>query len=112
MLAIKAMPDHVHMFISYLPSSSVSEMMREVKSFSTEFIKRKGWANGFKWQEGYGVFSYSRSQISRVINYIQNQEERHRKRSFKEEYMKILKDFGVEYESKHVFRWMDEKDKV
>ncbi|MGE5351671.1 MAG: IS200/IS605 family transposase [Acidobacteriota bacterium] len=112
MLAIKAMPDHVHMLISYLPRSSVSEIMREVKSCSTEFIKRKGWSKKFKWQEGYGVFSYSRSHVSRVVSYIQNQEEHHRKKSFQEEYLKILKDFAVEYDSKYVFSWTDEEEKT
>ncbi|HEX2868437.1 MAG TPA: IS200/IS605 family transposase [Ignavibacteriales bacterium] len=112
MLAIKAMPDHVHMLISYLPRSSVSGIVRDVKSCSTEFIIRKGWSKDFKWQEGYGVFSYSRSHISQVISYIQNQEEHHRKRSFKEEYMKILKDFAVEYESKYLFRWIMEEEKT
>lgn len=110
-LAIKAMADHVHMLISYQPRSSVSEIVRDVKSCSTEFIKRKGWSNGFKWQEGYGVFSYSRSHIRQVISYIQNQEEHHKKKSFKEEYMKILKDFAVEYDSKYVLSWVDEEEK-
>ncbi|HEX2866888.1 MAG TPA: IS200/IS605 family transposase [Ignavibacteriales bacterium] len=111
MLAIKAMPDHVHIFISHTPSSSISEMVKEVKAYSTEFIERKGWSKGFKWQEGYGVFSYSRSHVSQVISYIQNQEEHHRHKSFKEEYIKILKDFDVEYEGKYLFRWIMEEEK-
>jgi len=111
MLAIKAMPDHVHIFIFYVPGSSVADMVREIKAYSAEFIKKKNWSDGFSWQAGYGVFSYSRSQISQVINYIQNQEAHHGKRSFKEEYMKILKDFCVEMGNKEVFTWIEEQEK-
>ncbi|MGE5351124.1 MAG: IS200/IS605 family transposase [Acidobacteriota bacterium] len=110
-LAIKAMADHVHLFISYVPGSSVSDMVREVKAYSSEFIKKKNWLSGFSWQQGYGVFSYSRSQISQVIQYIQNQEEHHRHKSFREEYMKILKDFAVEMKNKEVFDWIMEQEK-
>ncbi|MCU7496108.1 MAG: IS200/IS605 family transposase [Ignavibacteria bacterium] len=104
-LAIKAMTDHVHMFISYVPGSSVADMVRDVKAYSSEFIK-KNWSNGFSWQQGYGVFSHSRSQINQVIQYIQNQEEHHRHKSFREEYMKILRDFAVEMGNKEAFEWI------
>ncbi|HEX2962722.1 MAG TPA: transposase [Ignavibacteriales bacterium] len=96
----RSMPDHVHIFLSYVPTCYIPDMVREIKVSSTEFIKRKGWAQGFQWQESYGVFSYSQSHISRVINYIQHQEEHHRKKTFREEYIKILEDFEIKYEEK------------
>lgn len=109
MLAINSVTDHIHIFIGVNPNQSVSELMRLVKGDSSEFInKQKLTKRKFQWQEGYGGFTNSHSQIDAVVKYILNQKEHHRKKSFKEEYDKILKDYGVEYNEKYTFKEPEE----
>lgn len=111
MLVIKLMPDHLHFLISYNPVCHIPDLIREIKSNSTELIKERLWLKDFAWQTGYGMFTYSRSQVQNVIRYIMNQEEHHRKKSFKEEFLKILKDFEVEHNEHYLFKWICEEDK-
>jgi putative transposase len=107
MLAINFMPDHVHIFIGYKPSQSLPDLLRDIKANTSKFINEKKWLpGGFKWQDGYGAFSYGQSQINNVIQYITNQETHHKKASFKEEYLKLLEKFEVEYDSDYLFDWM------
>ncbi len=104
MLSIFAMPDHTHLLVGLKPSIAISDLVRDVKAGSSQFINEKKWVNGkFHWQEGFGAFSYSRSQIDKVIKYILNQEEHHKKVTFKEEYIDFLKKFEVEYDEKYLF---------
>jgi hypothetical protein len=85
---------------------SVSDLVRDIKNNSSNFINEKKWVNGkFSWQEGFGSFSYSHSQIEQVYNYILNQEKHHQKKSFKEEYLEFLKKFDVEYDEQYLFDW-------
>jgi putative transposase len=108
LLAINCMPDHVHILIGYNPTQALPGLMQELKAVTSKFINEQGWMPGrFSWQEGYGSFSYSRSQIHRVIRYIDNQEEHHKKVTFREEYMEFLKRYEVEYEEKFLFKWID-----
>lgn len=105
LLAINSATDHLHLFIGLNPSQSISELMRLVKGDSSEFVNKQGFTKRkFQWQEGYGAFSNSNSQIDSVVKYINNQKEHHRKKSFKEEYLNILKDYSVNYDEKYVFR--------
>jgi putative transposase len=107
LLAINGMPDHVHIFLGLKPSCRLSDLIREIKKSSNEFIKEKGYCSyRFNWQEGYGAFSYSHSQLDQVIKYIKNQKQHHKKKSFKEEYLELLKKFNVEYEDKYLFEWI------
>ncbi len=86
MLAINGMPDHIHFLIGMKPSCCLSDLIREVKKSSNEFIRAKKFIpSQFQWQEGYGAFSYSHSSLDQVIAYILNQKEHHRKKTFKEE---------------------------
>jgi putative transposase len=104
LIAINTMPDHLHMFVGLNPKQSISELMRLVKGDSSEFINKEGFIKRkFLWQEGYGAFSNSRSQIDKVVKYILNQKEHHSKKTFKEEYIDILKDYAVEYDEKYIF---------
>lgn len=104
MIAINNMPDHLHLFFNLKPAQSISEIMRLVKGDSSEWInKQKLTPTKFRWQEGYGVFSYSRSQIRSVANYVDRQQEHHRNRSFLNEYRELLNKFGVDYEEKRLF---------
>ncbi|HHT9107780.1 MAG TPA: IS200/IS605 family transposase [Candidatus Wunengus sp. YC63] len=108
LICINGMPNHIHIFIGMKPDIAISDLVRDVKHFSTNFINDKKWVSGkFYWQEGFGAFSYSNSQIDKVVKYIQNQERHHIKISFKEEYLKILKSFNVEYNEKYLFEWTD-----
>ena len=108
MLAINGMPDHVHFFIGMKPPCCLSDLVREVKKSSNEFIvENKLCKHKFNWQEGYGAFSYSHSQLDNVIGYIMNQKEHHRKKTFKEEYTDMLTKFNVEYEEKFLFEWIE-----
>ncbi len=108
MLAINGMSDHLHFLIGMKPSCCLSDLVREIKKSSNDFIKVEKLSKfKFSWQEGYGAFSYSHSQLNDVIAYITNQKEHHRKKSFKEEYVEFLKKFNVDYNEKYLFEWME-----
>ena len=109
LIAINNMPDHVHLLIGQRPDSALSDLIGDVKTGSSKFIKTKRWVAGrFSWQEGFGAFSYSRSQLSAVIRYIENQQKHHTKKSFREEYVDSLEKFGVEYDGRYIFKTGDE----
>lgn len=104
MLAINSMPDHIHIFVGMKPDAALSDLVRDIKSNSSK------WANDeksnrikFEWQEGYGAFSYSHSQIDDVITYIQKQQEHHRVRPFREEYLGFIRKFHITYDPKYLF---------
>lgn len=110
MLAVFCMPDHVHMLIGFKPAMSVSDLVRDIKANSSKFINEKKWVIGkFNWQEGFGAFSYSKSQQDDVVRYILNQEEHHKIKTFKDEYLDFLKKFEVEYDEKYLFEWYDKE---
>ena len=103
LLAINSMPDHIHILLSLHPKIAISDLVRDIKSNSSAFIKEKGWSSLFAWQEGFGAFSYSHSQIGDVIRYIENQVEHHTKRGFQEEYKEFLKRFQVAFDERYLF---------
>jgi len=108
MLAINGMPDHVHILFGFRPSQSLSDLMQDIKGSSSKWINEKRFIKGkFSWQEGYGAFSYSKSDLPNVIQYIKNQEEHHKKRSFIEEYEDLLKEFEIDYDERFVFKPVD-----
>ena len=103
-LSIGGMPDHIHLLFGFRPTQSLSELMQNVKRNSSEWINKEKLIFGrFSWQEGYGAFSYSKSQIPQVIKYIERQEVHHKKQTFIDEYKKILNDFGLEYDERYIF---------
>jgi REP element-mobilizing transposase RayT len=106
-IIVNGMPDHIHTFVGLKPSMSISDLTRDIKNNSTNFINENKFVRGkFSWQEGYGVFSYSHSQIETVFNYIKNQEIHHHKMTFREEYLELLKKFEIEYDEKYLFNWI------
>jgi putative transposase len=106
-IIVNGMSDHIHAFVGLKPSMRISDLVRDVKNNSSKFINEKGFIRGkFSWQEGYGVFSYSHSHIERVYNYILNQEEHHRKKTFKDEYLELLKKFEIEFKEEYVFEFI------
>ena len=111
LISIYANPDHIHIFLSLKDlSSPISQLVKEIKVSSTNFINGKKYLNTpFYWQEGYGCFSYSKSQRDAVVNYIQNQKEHHKNKSFRDEYVEFLIKFDVNFDQKYVFEFYDDK---
>jgi REP element-mobilizing transposase RayT len=107
MLAINGMPDHIHFLIGMKPSCCLSDLVREIKKSSNQFINEKKLSKyKFTWQEGYGAFSYSHSSLDNVITYIMNQKEHHKKITFKHEYIEFLKKFEIEHKPEYLFEWI------
>ncbi|HRG10389.1 MAG TPA: transposase, partial [Cyclobacteriaceae bacterium] len=98
------MPDHIHFLIGMRPSCALSDLVREIKKASNEFIKEKKFTqHKFQWQEGYGAFSYNHSDIGKVIAYIQNQKQHHSIKTFREEYETFMKEFNIEHKPEFLF---------
>jgi len=105
LLIINGMPDHIHILFGKRPNQSLSDLMQDIKGDSSRWINENKLVPGkFSWQEGYGAFSYSKSQVPAVIKYIQNQELHHRKKSFIDEYKKMLIEFGIEFNERYIFK--------
>jgi REP element-mobilizing transposase RayT len=105
MLQINSMLDHIHIFVGMRPHQAISEIVQNVKTESSKWIKaQKFCKSAFNWQEGFGAFSYSKSHVPNVIRYIQNQEVHHRKEAFLDEYRKMLRLFDIEYDERYIFK--------
>lgn len=108
LIVINSMPDHLHMLIGLRPSMALADLVREIKSDSTNFINENRWVHGrFSWQEGYGAFSYGHSQLDMIIRYIQNQEQHHHRRSFRSEYLTLLRKFDIAFENQYLFEFFE-----
>jgi len=108
-IIVNGVSDHVHIFVGLKPAMAISDLVRDIKNNSSNFINDKKFVKGkFSWQEGYGAFSYAHSQIENVYQYISNQEEHHKKKTFKHEYLDFLQKFEIEYNEKYLFEWIDE----
>ena len=108
LLDIHCMPDHTHILVGLHPAQSISELAKNIKTESTKFIKKQPWMPyNYSWQRGFGAFSYSRSQVPKVARYIENQEEHHKKRTFREEYLDILQKLQIPFEPKYLFEFYD-----
>jgi putative transposase len=106
-IIVNGVSDHVHVFVGIRPSMNISDLVRDLKNNSSNFINERKFVRGrFSWQEGYGVFSYSHSQVDSVYRYIAHQEEHHQKKSFREEYIDMLQQFGIEAEDRFLFEWI------
>lgn len=105
LLSIGGMPDHIHLLFGMRPVQSLSELVQDIKGNSSGWINKQGYLmERFSWQEGYGAFSYSRSQLPKVIEYIKNQDRHHLSKTFLEEYKSILQSFGIEYDEHYIFK--------
>jgi REP element-mobilizing transposase RayT len=106
-IIINGVSDHVHIFVGLKPSMSVADLIRDIKNNSSKFINMEKFVKGkFAWQEGYGAFSYAHSQVQNVYQYILRQEEHHRTKTFKEEYLDFLQKFEIDYDEKYLFEWL------
>lgn len=107
-IIVNGVSDHIHLFVGLKPSMAISDLVRDIKNNSSNFINEKKFVKGkFSWQEGYGAFSYAHSQIEQVYNYILNQEEHHHMKTFKEEYLDFMQKFEIEYNEKFLFEWIE-----
>lgn len=108
LIVIGGVSDHIHILIGFKPNLEISKLVQEVKANSSKFINKKQFVKGkFSWQEGFGAFSYSRSQLDTVIRYIENQEKHHAANSFKREFIEFLQHFDVEYDERYLFDWIE-----
>lgn len=108
LITVNSMPDHIHLLIGLKPDMALSDLMRDIKANSSRYINQNRWVRGkFRWQEGFGAFSYSRSQLDTVIRYIDSQELHHAKISFKDEYLDLLEKSQIDYDERYVFDWME-----
>lgn len=106
--AINGMPDHLHVLVSMSPKQAPSDLMYHIKRSSSIWINKNRLVKGrFSWQEGFGAFSYGKSQIPDIAKYIENQQEHHRKKTFKKKYLEFLKAFEIEYDERYVFKTFD-----
>ena len=106
-IIVNGVSDHVHVFVGLKPSMKISDLIRDIKNNSSKFINDQKFINNkFSWQEGYGAFSYSHSQIENVYSYIENQEQHHKQVTFKDEYLDLLNKFDINYDEKHLFDWI------
>lgn len=107
-IIVNGMPDHIHAFIGLKPATAISDLVRDIKNNSSNFINDHKLVKGkFQWQEGYGAFSYGQSQIENVYNYILNQEAHHKKKTFRQEYISLLTAFKIEFDEKYLFEWYE-----
>jgi putative transposase len=108
LIAINGMSDHIHILIGLKPTMALADLVRDIKCDSTNHINENKWVRGqFSWQEGYGAFSYGHSQLNTIIRYIQNQEKHHSRRSFRHEYLTLLRKFDIAFEDKYVFDFIE-----
>jgi len=103
-LAINGMPDHIHIFFGMRPNQALSDLLQDIKGSSSKWINNKQFINGkFSWQAGFGAFSYSKSHVDNVINYIKNQKTHHEKHTFIEEYLDFLEKFEIPFDERYIF---------
>ncbi len=108
-IIVNGVGDHVHVFVGLRPSLSVSDLVRDIKNNSSKFINEKRWLPGkFSWQEGFSAFTYTHEHIERVYQYILNQEAHHRIKTFREEYLELMKEFDVDYNEQYLFEWYED----
>lgn len=109
MIIINGMPDHLHIVIGMRPIQSLSDLMQDIKGSSSKWINDNKLSTGkFNWQEGFGAFSYSKSQLPKLIEYVKNQKAHHKKKTFIDEYKEFLKAFEVDFDEKYIFKELED----
>jgi REP element-mobilizing transposase RayT len=109
LIAIHCMPDHTHLLIGLKPNIALSDLVGDIKTGSTNHINENRWVPGrFSWQEGFGAFSYSHSQLTGVIDYIRDQVKHHARKTFRQEYLQLLKKFEIPHDERYIFKPLDE----
>ncbi len=107
-LAVNGMPNHLHILVGLKPAMRISDLIRDIKNNSSNFINDRGWLQQkFEWQDGYGAFSYAHSAFGNVIEYIKNQKQHHKKKTFRTEYLELLSKFEIPFGGKYLFEFYD-----
>ena len=107
-IIINGVSDHIHILIGQYPNDKISDLVASIKRSSSTFINQQKWFKGkFHWQDGYGAFSYSRTQLKKIYKYIENQENHHKEYSFRNEYISLLKRFNIEYDKRFLFEFFE-----
>ena len=108
LIAIGSMPDHIHIFIGYNLNQTIPNLVEKIKTSSNHWIKERNLTKfKFNWQKGYGAFTHSHSQIDAVAKYVLNQEDHHRMKTFREEYLEMLNRFKITYKDEYVFTFFN-----
>jgi REP element-mobilizing transposase RayT len=108
-IAVNGTQDHLHILLGFRPDVPISKVVQEIKNNSSKQINLNKWVKGrFQWQKGYAAFSCSKSQLRIISNYIRNQENHHRKKSFQDEYIQILNNHKIRFDEKYVFDFREE----
>jgi REP element-mobilizing transposase RayT len=109
LIAIGSMPDHIHIFIGYKLTQTIPDLVEKIKTSTNHWINDRNLSKyKFEWQKGYGAFTHSHSQIAIVSNYVLNQEDHHRRKSFRQEYLEMLRKFEIEYKEEYVFQFFED----
>lgn len=109
LIAIAAERDHIHIFIGYNLNQKIPDLVEKIKTSSNQFINEERLSyNRFSWQNGYGAFTHSHSNLSSVATYIEYQAEHHQNTTFREEYLKMLKEYDIVYKSEYLFDFFDD----
>ncbi len=104
LIAINGMPDHIHLLTGMKPDGCLSDLVRDIKANSSKFINEKKWVVGkFEWQQGFGAFTLGHSQLDVIGSYIKNQQQHHKTKSFREEYIEFLKRYEIDYKTEYIF---------
>ena len=113
LITINGMADHLHILIGLRPSIALADLVRDIKSDSSDWVNRRRLARvKFAWQEGYGAFSFGHSLLDTIIRYIHNQEKHHRRKSFRNEYLALLRKFEIEFKEEYVFKFFDDGNRT
>ena len=104
LMIVNGVPNHIHLLIGTKPNCNLSDLIRDIKANSSKWINEKKFTNfHFEWQTGFGAFTVSQSGVPKAIEYIKNQEEHHRKKTFKEEYVEFLKAYQIDFKDEYLF---------
>jgi REP element-mobilizing transposase RayT len=103
LIAINGTQNHLHIAVGYKPHQLIPNLLQDIKGYSSKWINDKKFIKGkFTWQAGYGAFSFSHSQMDKVVKYINNQEQHHKKQTFHEEYIKLLENYNILFDQKYI----------
>lgn len=103
-MIVNGMPNHIHLLIGTKPDCNLSDLIRDIKANSSKWVNEKRLIKGkFEWQRGFGAFTVGASQLPRIVNYIKNQEEHHKGKTFKEEYVAFLRAYDVDFKNEYIF---------
>jgi len=107
-IAINGMEDHIHILVGFIPTITISDLVRDIKRSSALYVNSNHlFPHNFSWQDGYGAFTVGYRELDKVYHYVLNQEEHHSRETSRQEYLRILVEEGIDYNSDHIFEFYD-----